>query len=413
MPIVNRNAGDVSKYLFSSYNNTFIAWPNNEHNSIGANIGTVVINGSLDTWWNSYTIYVAKYTGIHKFRIYAIWQRIPPGDPAHFYMWNGSEYIAMTLSESETGANYRQISVFTGELDMTSGQSVSFHVNKVRTYYFDISVTAIENPLIAHGSSITPAINLPQITNSDFIKMICNMFALVPECDPRTRNIHFWSFNELYENIPIARDWSDYLSETNDETEFKFGEYAQRNFMRFKECDDVIPDNGTGMMQISDVKLPEEKNMITVPVCYSDEVLIMNGINVSRINMNIYDAKLDTYNIAEKIEPRIVYVKTVDGKTMHIQQIGGFEIVMDVTAPKCGSSIEISFGSLGANYAPLANMLYRATLRRFKFKLPVYEVAGLKHNIPVYLRQYAAYFYVNKINNYVDDKLCICELIKL
>lgn len=413
MPIVNRNAGDVSKYLFSSYNNTFIAWPNNEHNSIGANIGTVVINGSTDTWWANYSIYVAKFTGTHKFRIYAIWQRIPPGDPAHFYMWNRSEYIAMTLSESETGANYRQISVFTGELDMTAGQSVSFHVNKVRTYYFDISVTAIENPLIGYGSDVTPMMNLPQITQSDFIKMICNMFALVPECNPRTRNIHFWSFNELYENIPIARDWSNYLSETNDETEFKFGDYAQRNFMRYKESDDVIPDNGTGMMQINDVNLKEEQDMIKIPVSYSDEVLVMNGINVSRINMNIYDAKLDQYNMNEKIDPRIVYAKTVTGKILHIREIGGFENVLDVNNPKCGSSIETSFGSLGANYAPLANMLYHATLRRLKFNLPVYEVAALQHNVPVYLRQYASYFYVNKINNFVAGKLCTVDLIKL
>jgi hypothetical protein len=29
------------------------------------------------------------------------------------------------------------------------------------------------------------------------------------------------------------------------------------------------------------------------------------------------------------------------------------------------------------------------------------------------LKQYKAYFYVNKINNYVPGKLCIIDLIKL
>jgi hypothetical protein len=166
------------------------------------------------------------------------------------------------------------------------------------------------------------------------------------------------------------------------------------------------------MMQINDENLAEEKPMIAIPISYSDEVLVLDGINVSRINMNIYDPKLDTYNASEKIDPRIIYVKTLSGKNMHIRDVNGTTLDV-IGTPKAGSSIEISFGSLGANYAPLANMLYRATLRRLKFNLPVYEVAGLKHNIPVYLRQYAAYFYVNKVNNFVAGKLCTVDLIKL
>jgi hypothetical protein len=37
----------------------------------------------------------------------------------------------------------------------------------------------------------------------------------------------------------------------------------------------------------------------------------------------------------------------------------------------------------------------------------------LHHYIPIYLSQYKAYFYVNKINNYVPGKLCTIDLIKL
>jgi hypothetical protein len=65
------------------------------------------------------------------------------------------------------------------------------------------------------------------------------------------------------------------------------------------------------------------------------------------------------------------------------------------------------------NYAPLKKMLNYAELRRCKFNLPVYEVAGFKHNVPIYLKQYKAYFYVNKIENYVPSMLCKIELIKL
>lgn len=237
MPIVNRNAGDISKYLNSAYNNTAKKWTASAVNLIGAGIGTVVINGSpFDTWWRNYTIYQAKLSGNHKFRVYVIWKQHNMTVPfIEMSMWHNAAYTEMTLTESEPTSGGKTISVFTGELDMIAGEMMQFAVNRVWTYYFDLSVTTIENPLIGYGSAVTPALNLPEMTQSDFIKLICNMFALVPECNPRTRNVDFWSFNELYENIPIARDWSEYMSESADETEFKFGDYAQRNFMRFKK----------------------------------------------------------------------------------------------------------------------------------------------------------------------------------
>ena len=87
--------------------------------------------------------------------------------------------------------------------------------------------------------------------------------------------------------------------------------------------------------------------------------------------------------------------------------------------PKIASSYEIAFPQLiGAagyrfGYAGLSRLLTKTNVLNAKFNLPVYEVAGLKHYIPVYLSQYKAYFYVNKISNYVSGKLCNVELIKL
>jgi hypothetical protein len=85
----------------------------------------------------------------------------------------------------------------------------------------------------------------------------------------------------------------------------------------------------------------------------------------------------------------------------------------DVAAPKLVCSLEVSFSDLVSNYQGLSRLLTKTNLRRAKFNLPVYEVAGLKHYIPIYLSQYKAYFYVNKVNNYVPGKLCTIDLIKL
>jgi hypothetical protein len=91
---------------------------------------------------------------------------------------------------------------------------------------------------------------------------------------------------------------------------------------------------------------------------------------------------------------------------------------LQIISPKKASSLEVSFSYLIPNeinlgYSGLSRLLTKTNLRRAKFNLPVYEVAGLKHYIPIYLSQYKAYFYVNKINNYVPGKLCTIDLIKL
>jgi hypothetical protein len=257
-------------------------------------------------------------------------------------------------------------------------------------------------------------LHLPDMTQTDFIKCICNMFGLIPDVDPRSRIITFWNYTKLYDNIPIARDWSAYLSEREDESEFKFGEYAQRNKLKYKESKDVLKGNGDGTILVEDETLPSEKDVVTLAVSTCDEVAIATTLpmNVSRIAFNEHDANAATYTPAETIDPRFVYIKRSDDRSLVINAPDELSHV-DVTDPKTATSVDISFSYLVTNYAGLSRMLTKTNLRRCKFNLPAYEVAGLKHYIPIYLSQYKAYFYVNKINNYVPGKLCIIDLIKL
>jgi hypothetical protein len=142
-------------------------------------------------------------------------------------------------------------------------------------------------------------------------------------------------------------------------------------------------------------------------------------VNVSRINFNKFNADSGGYDQNDSIDPRIIYISTTPDASPPIKSL----VLRDTVAfpgtaqtienPKKASSLEVSFSHLILNYAGLSRMLNKTNLRRCKFNLPVYEVAGLKHYIPIYLRQYKAYFYVNKINNYIPGKLCIIDLIKL
>jgi hypothetical protein len=127
----------------------------------------------------------------------------------------------------------------------------------------------------------------------------------------------------------------------------------------------------------------------------------------------------ESWEPEEEIDARIVYID-------HIRKDGAYEKTWGirettdpaspsttVSSPKKASTIEISFSSMVTQYAGLSRLLTQTNLRKAKMNLPAYEVAGLQHSIPVYLSQYKAYFYVNKIVNYVPGQLTTVELIKL
>jgi hypothetical protein len=290
-------------------------------------------------------------------------------------------------------------------------------------YSYTVVIKDIINASVNYLATLTPRLNLPELSQVEFIKMICNMFGLIPEVNSRSHRIKFWNLSELYDNISQSRDWSAYLSERDDEIEFKFGDYAQNNYFRYKESEDVLQDEGKGNMIIEDDTLEDEKDIVEVPVSTCEEVDVLTNlfnVNISRIGFNKWDDNTSLYEQNKKIDARIVYVDHVKSiasppyeKTFGIRPTVAPGGATDIDSPKKASSIEVAFSSLVVNYAGLSRLLTKTNLRRAKFNLPVYEVAGLKHYIPIYLSQYKAYFYVNKINNYVPGQLCTIDLIKL
>jgi hypothetical protein len=305
--------------------------------------------------------------------------------------------------------------VYEGEYSAASGVYLKFVTSPVRSYFYSIQIYDIADTAVGYGSIFDHATGLsianllPDISQTDFIKMICNFFGLIPDADSRTGVIKFWNYSLLYENIPIARDWSAYLSESEDEIEFQFGDYCQNNYMRFEDSDDVADDAGTGNMQLADETLEIEQDIIEVPVSTTDEVLILDTIDVSRIAFNKFDDP--DYDQEDEIDPRVIISEVVTGKTFKIRETVAAGATHDAPSPYKARAM--TFGDTITNYSSLSMMLYKANLRRVKLNLPVYEVAGLKHYIPVYFSQFKSYFYVNKIENYVSGKLCTVEIIKL
>jgi hypothetical protein len=369
--------------------------------------------------------YIAPFTAKYKIEVWVSLISPAPGT-LPLYLYDSIAGLVATFTLISSSFEYLSLFFYMNHYEVeytaTAGDGLQVFIGSpvaVR-YYYNAIIEIIPSVATVYGNVVTPEINLPDMTQVEFIKMICNMFGLIPDVTARDKEIYFWSYNDLYNNIPIARDWSAYLSEREDEIEFKYGDYAQINYLKYKESEDVIKGNGTGIMQLNDETRPKEKDMLELNISTCDEIIAptTNPITISRIGFNEYDAEASAaaapsviYKSRKSIDPRVVYVKEATGITFKIYDgIGGHS---DVANCKIATSANIAFTSLVTNYAGLSRMLSKTNLRRAKFNLPVYEVASLKHYIPIYLSQYKAYFYVNKINNYVPGKLCIIELIKL
>jgi hypothetical protein len=405
MPITSLKITNTQKYLYSAW------WQGSRGAVNGEQIGfpgAVLINGD-DNFRQGY--YYLPYNATYKFKVTVIGGNIFTPPPTLSVYKNGAYQGDMAVTGGTT------LSIHEYTVAGTSGQHVEILTTAYQYYYYSSAVIEIVDSKISYGSVVTPRLHLPDMTQIDFIKTICNMFGLIPDVTARDKKIKFWNYSDLYDNIPVARDWSAYLSEREDETEFKFGDYAQKNYLRYKESKDVVIDNGRGAMLINDETLPLEKDVVDLPLSTCDEITIAftaPEVNVSRIDMNKWDNNTVTWKASDSIDPRIVYVKRATGKVFKVWDTVAMNINSEtVNDPKIASSMDVSFSSLVVNYAWLSRMLTKTNLRRAKFNLPVYEVAGLKHYIPIYLNQYKAYFYVNKINNYVPGQLCTIDLIKL
>lgn len=411
LPIVNLTPSNIStvQWLYSLIWNgrKDYTLPLSPLNQLGA---TLIVGTYL---WRDTGFYTVPYTALYKFRV-GINQAYIDGNPApDVYIYKSGISVATLDLVGSWGPG----GVFTGEYTATAGDLLRFVVSDFNNCTgYSLAITEIVISTSAYSSPMTPHINLPDLTQIEFIKLVCNIFGLIPDVTARDKKIKFWNYNDLYDNIPNARDWSAYLSEQDDETEYKFGDYAQRNYIKYKESKDVIIGNGDATIEIDDTTLPTEKDVVQFPVSTCDEVTIdftAPTVNVSRIAFNNID-NTGIYKANNSIDSRIVYVKEATGKTFKVWDTVAMNVnSISISNPKIASSLGVSGSYIVTNYGGLSRLLTKTNLRRAKFNLPVYEVAGLKHYIPIYLSQYKAYFYVNKINNYIPGQLCIIDLIKL
>ena len=249
-----------------------------------------------------------------------------------------------------------------------------------------------DNKQLSYGGVYPIGSNLPDISVVDFIKQICWLFGLF--AIKSDTGVSFISVNKIIDNRDKAVDWSKKLVPTGwtaKETSYTFGDFAQKNYLRYEENENA--KSADGYMVVQNKTLDHEKDLVKLP----------------------YTAGGDNGDMRA-----VPYFKwSEDGTTIELEDCG--DRIMQLV---------ISFDSQGKEDARLdfSDLKFQNRVSRFglssyqdliklpfvikdTFRLTEIDLKNLDYTIPVYIERYAAFFAIISIKSQGDYSEC--ELLKL
>jgi hypothetical protein len=283
-----------------------------------------------------------------------------------------------------------------------------------------------------YGSRISLSYNLPDFTQIDFMKAVAQMTGIIFATDALNKIVYFKQFKNLYENSHLAKDWSGKVVISKAKRSSIIPGYAQRNHFKYKvdssEYERFIPGDADGFFDVDDQNLPEEKTIATLPFAgtfESREYLAGSGsgIPVPSILMQKPISIPDDPAFQVKVLPRVLYDLFIDADDLDgdpftlTDGTNSLAFPAGMYIPFCYFVTPHSFPVPGSpalkyldwdsmlqdHYTELQRMLFRAKLLKVPAYISAVDVETRDHFIPIYLKQEAANFYLNKIDRNVND----------
>ena len=307
-----------------------------------------------------------------------------------------------TLSYSgETRTFTQQVEL--SELEQIQVKIQSVRVMPVALYNFFVNTITFTNIIterVPLTGMIPFATNLGFDTQLDFFKMFTQLFGLTIQVNNETKTVYAYTMQKLYDNKLLAKDWSEKLHDQKSDKSFTIRSYGQSNYIKFDDNEiDNVKDRG--VFTIQNETLPLEKDLFSTKLEAGNDAQSM-GVSVASI-------PLEDVTIDGEITTR----KFKDGKP-HIVEITNGQVMFLGTLLNAKLANHATAQSFVNNYyARLIDMLYRAKWIDEEFWLTDEDIEKFDHFVPVYVQKYGAFFYVNKIKNYISSQLTKCEIIKL
>lgn len=229
---------------------------------------------------------------------------------------------------------------------------------------------------------------IPAIKTVEFFKAICHMFGWYLEATPD--GLKLVDYNTATDKSR-AVDWSEKVVSVGDVPEsiaFKYADYAQRNWMRYKPDDSIVyPTDADASIDIADKTLENDKTLFTLPFAssYKDEIIQYRTVRDENDNPVVEFIKT---------EPRIM------------------GLLENTTTPWLYFIDILKFSNIIADkYSAYSAMLASPTVVEVRLRLDEFDLLGLDFTRPVYLARYSSYFVIIEIQS--DGDVSTAKLLKL
>jgi hypothetical protein len=340
---------------------------------------------------------------------------------------NGSNIIAhktfdtRTLSFSTDLAPGEKISI---RYEFFGDQPASFTLYKGATF-----IITSQNKSVKYSQKVQCERIFPDISQKDLLKDTLQRFGIICQTDNTSKTISFNSLRDIINNIPMAKDWSSKCLNQGKQVAFQLGNYAQVNYMKYKEDPNVLPlDFANAQINVADTTLAATADLFQSQFAPTLNRPYITG-TIAQIKM--IDNTSGNTDFTIGVSPRILIdqkrrlpqdkpVAFTDGtKTVVINDIistpyfykpdGDYNLCF-CDMPGLGGTQP----GLKTKYYPELQKILDHTKKVIRYiLLTPRDILELDLLIPVYLHQDGAYYYINKINAWRKGQPTKVELVKL
>lgn len=266
--------------------------------------------------------------------------------------------------------------------------------------------------------------NLPEMSQKDFVKSIMQLYSLMMVI--KDNKPYFFRFDEVINNISIAKDWTDKLVNNNNplipaKLTFDLG-VAKKNYLKYAPDEAVNEMYGRGVIA-SDYSIVQEKTVVQQSkfAASKDVVISSLGVQLTGLLMQQFVNKDGVIKYEGKAKPRIGYEYTgnkIELSDFNIYNEDNFS--QHFTAAKSfrfkghypGAGLDYSF-DLSSFFVGYRNSIETGKKLVLKFRLNSIDLHEIDYTIPVWLSQFNRYFFVKKISGWDAGVNCEVELIQL
>lgn len=267
-----------------------------------------------------------------------------------------------------------------------------------------------DDEIVPIGGRVSIRENLGFNNFIDYLKAMVEALGLFVDYDASKHIMYLAIADNIYKNKEKAINWSKKLHHGDKgATSYTALDYAQSNSINFED------DKNTGFKDsitfyVDNENLKGHKDLFKLKFEAGDNKNVFGNwtINGKTEEQNFLSAIVPLYKVEDNElkfigsgKPRIVFV---DNKVNLVVNGISFPHVKNAMASELISTF----------YDKLINgILKKSKVRDDEFNLTSQDIEDYNQFIPVYIDYYGAYFYVNKIHNFMKGEKTLCDLIQL